>query len=188
MDSGQVGRGPAYFVSQMGNPSRVSRPQAIGQVAYLAGYVLEKQVDDGCGQGFIPQQAIEELSTIKDRPQFRFSHRDRSRSWRCAVAGGGDWAQSTINLSNQLSGVDRFGNVSIHATGQALFAVAVHGMGGEGDNRSPAISRLFFRRAQLAGSLITIHFGHLDVHQDQIKILGSDRFEGFYAVVGKVDG
>ena len=57
---------------------------------------------------------------------------------------------------------------------QAALAVALHGVGRQGDDRDVPAGRRS-RRADGGGRLEAVHLGHLHVHQDQVERLAASR-------------
>ena len=72
--------------------------------------------------------------------------------------------QMAANRGQKRLGIQRFGEIRVAARLKALHIVAAHRVGGQGDHRDPAP-----RGPQPAGGLISVHLGHLHVHQDQVK-------------------
>src|SRR6266404_5798803 len=64
---------------------------------------------------------------------------------------------------------DGFGYVLVHAGFEASFAIAVHGVRGHGNDGSVSSAHLLLV-ADTPGGLETIHFGHMHIHDDQIKL------------------
>lgn len=67
----------------------------------------------------------------------------------------------------ELVEADGFAEVVVHAGGEAKLAVAVDGVGGEGDD--PGVAVVGVASAQLAGGLEAVHLGHLDVEEDDVE-------------------
>ena len=77
----------------------------------------------------------------------------------------GDHFQKTLNAN-------RFGDVIIHAGGEALLAISRHrvrGHGNDRDMRGPAL----LVAAYGGGGLQSVHFGHVHIHQDDVEHLPS---------------
>src|SRR5205807_1451661 len=80
----------------------------------------------------------------------------------------------------QLLGVHRLGDVVRSPRLEALLAVALHGLGGEGDDRQQPELML---AADAAHGLVAVHFRHHDIHQHQRQILGAlDQLDRLLAV------
>ena len=79
----------------------------------------------------------------------------------------------------QLVGVDRLGNVIVHACGKAFFTIPENGACGHGDDRQ--FSEAFLSADVLAG-LNAPHHGHLQVHQHDIEGLMLQNPERFLAI------
>src|SRR6185503_17687982 len=69
-----------------------------------------------------------------------------------------------------------------HAGAGASFRIAVHSIGSHGDNRD-ALPRIL-TPADFRGSLITVHAGHLAIHEDQMEACAADSFERGFATRG----
>ena len=67
----------------------------------------------------------------------------------------------------QLLASDRLRDVAVHAGSQIPFAVTLHRVSRQGDDRG-ATSRCSFFLSDSIGCLNSAHFRHLDIHQDQI--------------------
>ena len=106
-----------------------------------------------------------------------------TRSSRDGWCGGG--GSQTLHQSNQFLVVDRLGQVAIHAGRQALLTVALHGMGGHGDDRRPL--SLAFSGTDHPGRFQTVQVRHLHVHQHHIEVLLTDHFECLKAVLSDFD-
>ena len=80
-------------------------------------------------------------------------------------------AKCCLDCCRQFSGINGFGYVAIHSGGQATFAVALHGVRGDGNDRDMCACGQFFF-ADEGRSLQTVHPRHLYVHQNHIKLAG----------------
>ncbi len=78
-------------------------------------------------------------------------------------------------------GPERLGDIAVHPGGQAPLTVALHGIGGHGDNRQMAAGR-FFPLANRRRRLEAVHLRHLNVHQHQIERRVLQRLHRFPAV------
>ncbi len=70
----------------------------------------------------------------------------------------------------EFGGLHGFHDVAVHAGLQTAVAVALHGVGGHGDDGQMLGVRL--PPADLGGGFQTVHLGHLDIHQDEIEGAG----------------
>jgi len=78
--------------------------------------------------------------------------------------------------------VERFGEVVIHAGGEAAFAIAEEGVGGEGDDgRAGRAGADGGRRGE------AVHLRHLAVHEDEVVGVVGGEGDGFETVRGEVD-
>ena len=82
--------------------------------------------------------------------------------------------------------VDGFGDVVVHAGIEAALAVALHGVGGHGDDDDAAIGRL--GAADLFGGLVAVHHRHLAIHKDEVVAIAGDHIDSFFPVGGEFDG
>lgn len=87
----------------------------------------------------------------------------------------------------EFADVDGFADVAVHACIEALFAIALHGVGSEGDDRDAA-SGAVFALAEDAGGGEAVHFGHLDIHQHEVKVALTEGIKGEFAVRDDFDG
>ena len=74
----------------------------------------------------------------------------------------------SINGGEELFGLDRFGDIVIHAGFQAIFAVPQHGMGGHGNNGYLVVAHQRVGVAYRLSGFKPIHFRHLHIHQHQV--------------------
>jgi len=102
------------------------------------------------------------------RGRLRFVH------WREKAADGGSELLELYGLSDK----------AVHADGGAQIAIALEGIGGEGDDARGAGGIL--AAADFAGGFVAVHLGHLDVHQDEIVGLGVASSDGLVAVAGDI--
>ncbi|MFM1941794.1 MAG: hypothetical protein RI897_776 [Verrucomicrobiota bacterium] len=102
--------------------------------------------------------------------------------------GAGFFVEPLVEDGVQFSGVDGFGEVVIHACAEAVFAVAVHGVGGHGDDGDGGWGggRGVGGGADCPGGFESIHDGHLAVHEDEVIGGIAEHFEGFLAVRGDI--
>lgn len=61
-----------------------------------------------------------------------------------------------------------------------------HGVSGQGDDGNGDLAVHIFPGANQDGRLIPVHYGHLDVHEDQVVPLGLNLGDGPLAVHGDV--
>ena len=85
----------------------------------------------------------------------------------------------------ELAAVDRLGDVVVHAGGQTLLRIALHGVGGHGDDRH--VGPAAVQAPDRGGRLEPVHLRHLDVHEDEIVGKIADRLDRFPAVGGDID-
>ena len=90
------------------------------------------------------------LSSWRSPPEYASAARSsNTRSVTCAVRGppgsAGAAAAESLDGRDQLVDVDRLREVAVHAGGQAAFAIALHGVRGERDERQPPARRAFSR-------------------------------------------
>jgi hypothetical protein len=97
--------------------------------------------------------------------------------------GGRPGWQPALQGGLELGGGVGLGEVVVHAGGEALVAVALHGVGGQGDHRQ-VVAALALPGAQQRGGLVAVHHRHLAVHQDGVEGLRGRQREGFLAVLG----
>ena len=74
-----------------------------------------------------------------------------------------------FNQCVQFVSPDRLGNVSVHSGLQAALPVPRHRMRGHGDN-GQVLSGGRLLLPDGGGGLKAVHDGHLNVHQDQVKL------------------
>ena len=95
----------------------------------------------------------------------------------------------TANGFEEHGRVDRFGDVIVHSGGNAALALLHGGVRGHGDDGQVVETGV---GTEFRGRLITVHFGHLKVHQDYIewrglRAIGEDA-PCFEAIIGDFDG
>ena len=98
------------------------------------------------------------------------------------LGGVGGVAGATLERGSQLADLDRLADVVVHAGGEAGLAVAVHRVGGHGDDARLTLEVL----ADPPGGLEAVHLGHLHVHEDDVVGVAADGLEGLEAVEGVV--
>jgi len=105
-----------------------------------------------------------------------------------------DWAEMLLRMYYrwaernrfEIVETDRLRDIAIHARGQAFFPVSHHRICGEGDNRHMP-SCCHFCLADGLGGLKPIHFRHLTVHKDNVKVLLGRGLDTFQSIVGNRD-
>src|ERR1019366_3091931 len=80
-----------------------------------------------------------------------------------------------------------FADVAVHSGRQAAVSIASHGVGRHGDDGSATVAWVapfggFLAPANLSDSLKAIHHGHLDIHEDDVKMLDGERIDSQLAV------
>src|SRR5581483_5891654 len=94
-----------------------------------------------------------------------------------AVRGEGKLAPDGVANFVEL---DRLGDVIVHAGVETEFAVALEGVGGDGDDLGLAFGRK--AAANGAGGLEAVHLRHLHVHEHELVVAGGKDIEGLDAV------
>ncbi|MNT76319.1 hypothetical protein D3C86_1954480 [compost metagenome] len=84
----------------------------------------------------------------------------------------------------QVGAFEGFGQVIIHACRQAGLAIALQGIGGEGDDRYIG---LVGEAANLPGGFIAIHDRQAAIHQDGGKVLALDALQRLGAIADQAD-
>src|SRR5438552_59195 len=74
------------------------------------------------------------------------------------------------HLLRKFLDVDRLDQVAVEPGAEESFAIALHGEGGQSDHRDRGRAWLGHEPAQRCDS---VHVGQLDIHQDQIRQVGS---------------
>ena len=92
---------------------------------------------------------------------------------------------SPQRIAEQLSLVDRFGDIAGHADSEEAFTVSGHGVGRKGDHGKPAPGGAGFANAP--DSFDAIHDGHVDIEKDEVEFILHQRFESLAAVGGLRD-
>ena len=80
--------------------------------------------------------------------------------------------------------IDGLGQIIVHARRQTGVAIALHGIGGHGDDHHIALARR--QAADNAGGGQSVHARHLHVHEDQIVVAALDQGDRLAAIVGHV--
>src|SRR5713101_7206637 len=89
-------------------------------------------------------------------------------------------AKKEFKHTSQFLGLDGLGNVFVHPRGNTLLAVAGQRMRSHGHYWCVFTSS--FAAANLGGSLITVHFRHLTIHQNQIVVDATQSFDRLASV------
>src|ERR1035438_5088770 len=89
----------------------------------------------------------------------------------------------SVQEVKKLGRIDRLGYVTIHACRKTSFLIALHGVRRHGEDSKMAAGS-FLLPPDLPGGLETAHFGHLNVHQEQVECLVCQSHESLLAVVG----
>ena len=122
----------------------------------------------------IPSHAIKQLFVIKDirgAPGLCL----RVRRLTCSP---GNFFQDV----KKLVGIDRLGDIPIHARFDASFPVAFHSMSRHRNNGNMPAGDLFALSDSSRG-LKTVHLRHLDVHEYELKLLVLTRVKNFLAIL-----
>jgi len=82
--------------------------------------------------------------------------------------------QPAVELLFKLLDADGFGEIIVHASGEALLAVAIEHMRGDGDDRHP-MARAAFDLADRPACLQAVHHGHGNIHQDHARPAGAEK-------------
>lgn len=78
--------------------------------------------------------------------------------------------QPTLQGGAQRGELNWLGDIVIHPHRQTAFTVALHRMGGHGDDRHRWIQHTCLTAADMQCGLKTVHFRHLAIHQHQIIV------------------
>lgn len=102
----------------------------------------------------------------------------------CFCVGGGFEVAS--DGGEHCIGVDGFGDVIIHAGGDAAVAFFCGGVGGHGDDGERVEA---FFRADFGSGLVAVHLGHLEVHEDEVEGVGVglEGLDGLETIIGDRD-
>ena len=91
--------------------------------------------------------------------------------------------QEALENGDHFRFVDGFGDVVVHAGIEAALAIALHRVGGHGDDDDVTTGRL--SAADLFGGLVAVHDGHLAIHEDEVVAIGGDHVDCFLSVGGE---
>ncbi len=162
----------------------VVRARGVGELGEQSGAVVEERGD----QPFERRVVGGDRAHPGDRRRVE-CHLGRGR-WFGGHLGGG--AARSCGRGGQgggeFLGADRLGEVVVHTGGDARLAVALHGVGGHGDDPDRLGAALGRDRpgADAAGGLQTVHLRHLHVHQHEVVRELLDGLHRFDAVRGDV--
>jgi len=81
-------------------------------------------------------------------------------------------------------GVNRLRQDGIATLAQQSALLGLVGMGGQCDDEGGGLLSLLLLGANRGGRLPSIHFRHLDIHEDGVKLSGLPRGDGFVAITG----
>ena len=93
----------------------------------------------------------------------------------------GAFPRQAFDRRNQLLRIYRLGNIAVHAGRQTSVAVALHDSRRECNDWKMSAGGPFLL-ANSAGGGESIHFGHLDVHENDVEVLQLKGFDGFATV------
>ena len=106
------------------------------------------------------------------------------RLWNClrrSSVGRRELGGHGSERGQEFRAADGFAHVAVHTGGQAAFAIALHGVGGERkDGRGPRFTN--FRQANCGGGLEARHARHLDIHEDDVEGAGVGGLDGGGAI------
>ena len=91
---------------------------------------------------------------------------------------------------HQEIGVDRFGNMVVHACREAVLHVMIHGQRSHGHNRQDGIAlppRLGRQRANPASGIEAVHHRHLYIHENHVVLVRPYVLDGILSVGRHVD-
>ena len=159
---------PPPACAPAGTPSAPSpRPTASRSCASCAGYESKNTSASDRNRSQSPPTRASASAGRRSAPSSdrRRAGRDRRRRRRrLRRAQRRDGCVQFVRL-------DRLGDVAVHAGRQAALAVALHGVGGHGDDRACAGPSPASRRADRGRRLEAVHLRHLHVHQHQVERL-----------------
>src|SRR5579862_6804951 len=87
----------------------------------------------------------------------------------------------SADLPDEVLDVDRLREVIIHSGFHTLFEVTLDRMRRQRKDRDMTAC-LLLQLADLGGCLESAHFGHLNVHQDQVELIRLERLQGLKSV------
>ena len=99
-------------------------------------------------------------------------------------AGMVDLLTPVFQHADQFVEVDGFAEKIVHTLGETIIAVFAGSIGRHGDDNG-LISPL---GPDLAGSLKAVHFGHLDVHEDEIEWFFLQLVQDFFSIFSETGG
>src|SRR5262249_47069225 len=83
----------------------------------------------------------------------------------------------------ELSGLERLGDISVHAGLQAALAVAAHRAGRDGHDGHSACAVLESR--DLLDGFEAVHLRHVDIHENEVPLLQSEQVDRDATVLGQ---
>ena len=93
--------------------------------------------------------------------------------------------EANEHVQNRLS-ADGFGNVVVHAHGETLLPIPLHGVGGHRDDGQVTAflrgRRLLAHLPDASGGLVPVHARHLAIHEDHVKRFLADALDRLLAV------
>ena len=89
-----------------------------------------------------------------------------------------DRLSPAFHHSDEFVEMDGFAKEIVHALGDAIVPVLSGGIGGHGDDYRLMTSA----SPDLAGGLQAVHFGHLDVHKDEVEGFFLELFQYFFSI------
>ena len=99
---------------------------------------------------------------------------------RCRWAG----RNPAEERGKELARIDGLAEVIVHTSGETLFAIAVHGVCGHGDDRKSGEAGIEPNRF---GGANAIHDRHLHIHEDDVVIVFGELLNGGGTVFGDID-
>ena len=149
------------------------------------GRALDEEGKETPKRGFVPLQFLE---------QARAGEMAVRRRRRKLLAPPGA-LEHAVDGAHQIRAADGLRQIIIHAGGEAVLAVALQGVGREGNDghmrRGGGAIRagtLLFEPADFARGLDPVQIGHLHVHEQDIERMPVERADGLIAVGGHLDG
>jgi hypothetical protein len=124
------------------------------------------------------QERLGELAS-----EFVVAAADVVQSLHYSMVGGLGQARDGRESGLEFGLADGFGEVVVEARGEAALTIALHGVGRQGQNLH-VVSPLGLALTYGPDCLETVHPGHLQVHEDDIEVIGLERFERLESVRG----
>ena len=115
------------------------------------------------------------------RTGIRHRHRGDRLGRRCR-------AEPAAENARQHLPVERFAQVVVHTGSQTTLAIACYHIGSQRDDRHMGLAA--FKLTDRAGGITPVHFGHGNIHEDQVVAAGrlGEEFYGLPPVLRAVDG